>query len=743
MTDPCKPNAFTLYQGYSSVWDGVDWLALTFSSDTMVDFTGFSAKLKIGEFVFENNDLSQEWIINLTASQTAKLPVGMNNATLIVYDVAGEGKPFSTNIPIFVKNWEDGDVEIDTYKATITATLNDRSVLNIKVETARVTLDWVDGRISEHNLSENAHPYIQNLIASERTARENADTQLQTNINNERIRAQNSEDALGDDLINERNMRIAQDNALYGVILDEEDRAENAERGLARDLLNETNRAKGIENGLRTDLDSHVNNGNIHVTLQDKQRWNGKQDAIADLNTIRSNAQAGKNASQTIAGYGNIVTHNVSEFATSEQGAKADSALQQTDIVNNTSSTATNKALSANMGKSLQEQVDNLKARGRFLALWNCATGLAESNPPSGTYTYQSGDYFIVGTVASVGGTNYKPNGSSYTTGVASTTVETQAVDVDDVYYYDGHVWRLQVNTQKEIGFVNIAGSPYDNSNLAAALNWKISGVKVNGVELTPDSNHKVDVSVPTESTVSGWGFTKNVGTVTSVNNVSPVNGNVSISIPTSDDYWTVGTYGDYYQLQETYLPKRIEYMPNEDGQDYGLAVMSANPTFEYVPYAGTWNGRMLVGNVDRSFLLGTATSNGSTTADMCCIGAHTWSPNLAWDDIYLNTDGNKTVYIGGNNWTKNSGWFKVENSGSNSGGKVQVNIGTITDAVWKDVGIVKSVNNASPDSSGNVTITIPDPLPSQTGQSGKFLSTNGTAASWDVVNAGIFYWGE
>lgn len=35
-----------------------------------------------------------------------------------------------------------------------------------------------------------------------------------------------------------------------------------------------------------------------------------------------------------------------------------------------------------------------------------------------------------------------------------------------------------------------------------------------------------------TESTISGWGFTKNTGTVTSVNNVQPVNGNVTLSIP-------------------------------------------------------------------------------------------------------------------------------------------------------------------------------------------------------------------
>lgn len=58
----------------------------------------------------------------------------------------------------------------------------------------------------------------------------------------------------------------------------------------------------------------------------------GKQDTITDLATIRSNAQAGKNASDTIATYGNIVTHNVSEFATSTQGTKADTAIQGVQI---------------------------------------------------------------------------------------------------------------------------------------------------------------------------------------------------------------------------------------------------------------------------------------------------------------------------------------------------------------------------------------------------------------------------
>jgi len=47
---------------------------------------------------------------------------------------------------------------------------------------------------------------------------------------------------------------------------------------------------------------------------------------------------------------------------------------------------------------------------------------------------------------------------------------------------------------------------------------------------------------VPTETTVSGWGFTKNTGTVTSVNNVLPVNGNVALSIPSQTDVQINGT---------------------------------------------------------------------------------------------------------------------------------------------------------------------------------------------------------
>ena len=75
----------------------------------------------------------------------------------------------------------------------------------------------------------------------------------------------------------------------------------------------------------------------------------------------------------------------------------------------------------------LQSEINDLSGRGRFLSIWNCATGLAETNPPESPYPYKAGDYFIVGTVSTATpAVNYKPNGSSYTTGVASTTMMEQ-----------------------------------------------------------------------------------------------------------------------------------------------------------------------------------------------------------------------------------------------------------------------------------------------------------------------------
>ena len=131
--------------------------------------------------------------------------------------------------------------------------------------------------------------------------------------------------------------------------------------------------------------------------------------------------------------------------------------------------TATELGYLSGTTSNIQDQIDNLEARGRFLSVWNSTTGLPETNPGTLPFVYKTGDYYIVGTV---GATNYKPTGSTYT-GTASSTTETQTVAANDVYYYDGTNWILQVNSQREVTFASITGQPSDNTNLNNALNLK------------------------------------------------------------------------------------------------------------------------------------------------------------------------------------------------------------------------------------------------------------------------------
>ena len=44
------------------------------------------------------------------------------------------------------------------------------------------------------------------------------------------------------------------------------------------DVLVETNRAKGVEEGLQSAIDTHTGNGDIHVTVADKEKWNKAQE---------------------------------------------------------------------------------------------------------------------------------------------------------------------------------------------------------------------------------------------------------------------------------------------------------------------------------------------------------------------------------------------------------------------------------------------------------------------------------
>lgn len=228
------------------------------------------------------------------------------------------------------------------------------------------------------------------------------------------------------------------------------------------------------------------------------------QDVINDKITLADISSVNPIAYNNITGV--IYVTSGYQIPTTAQTSKIDTALQQTDIINNTTSSATNKVLSANAGKILQDQLNNLLGRGKYLNIWDCTTGLAMDTPPVDPYTYENGSYFIVG---KVGTTNYRPVGSTYSTSTPSTVVETEPVKVNDTYYYEStsNTWRLLDTPVTDVAFSTLAGSPYDNTNLANALNDKqpnLSSVNAGtGISITGSG---ANVVISNTQTSAEWG---------------------------------------------------------------------------------------------------------------------------------------------------------------------------------------------------------------------------------------------
>lgn len=105
----------------------------------------------------------------------------------------------------------------------------------------------------------------------------------------------------------------------------------NSKQDAIEDLQNiRTNASEGAQ--AKTELTNHENNQNVHVTSEEKSRWNSKQDAISDLGTIRENAERGLEAAgrDEIVMSGNTVDAVSSEVSTSSD-QRIDSTGESSD----------------------------------------------------------------------------------------------------------------------------------------------------------------------------------------------------------------------------------------------------------------------------------------------------------------------------------------------------------------------------------------------------------------------------
>jgi hypothetical protein len=207
------------------------------------------------------------------------------------------------------------------------------------------------------------------------------------------------------------------------------------------------------------------------------------------------------------------------------------------NVINNVTSTDTNNALSALQGKNLQDQIDDLKSMWRFLSLWDATTWLPISFPLSTPYNYQTWDYYLVETVWA---TNYRPSWTQYT-GTASTTVETDELEIWDMYIYDWQVWLLQINHGKTVSFANLSWQPSDNANLASALNAKANVADLATVATSWSYNDLTNKpTIPSAQVNSDWNATSGVSQILNKPTIP-----TATSQLTNDSWYITSAYHD------------------------------------------------------------------------------------------------------------------------------------------------------------------------------------------------------
>lgn len=143
-------------------------------------------------------------------------------------------------------------------------------------------------------------------------------------------------------------------------------------------------------------------------------------------------------------------------------------------VVDSLDSTSATDALSANMGRTLQDQINSMSWTGKFLSTWDATTWLPGTNPQEDPYTYKVWDYYVVSVVWA---TNYKPHWGTYTQWVPSTTVETENVWINDKYYFDWADWVRIPDTSIQISIDSALSTTstnaVENRAIANAVNAK------------------------------------------------------------------------------------------------------------------------------------------------------------------------------------------------------------------------------------------------------------------------------
>ena len=176
------------------------------------------------------------------------------------------------------------------------------------------------------------------------------------------------------------------------------------------------------------------------------------------------------------------------------------------EVENSLTSTDIRKALSAKQGKVLMDYIKNLQALWHFLSNWNATTGMPTTNPQEMPYTYNAWDYYII---SIIGNTNYRPEGSVYNWS-ASSTLETESLQVWDLYMYDGTEWLFLLNNERRIpidtSLSTTSTNPVENRVITNTLNTKQETLTAwNNIQLNWNVISATDTTYDNLPASQGW----------------------------------------------------------------------------------------------------------------------------------------------------------------------------------------------------------------------------------------------
>lgn len=173
----CPQKSIIITKGDDFSWAGSP--PITFTIDTAIDLTGFSATVKIGQLEYFFDDISsKKFTVNITHEQSALLPIGSISGSLIVKSPNDEIKTFTTALPFFVRENVSGNVDLSGEDVIVYAIKDGENIINITVDTGSVDLsDYVT---KETFVASNAE--LTQKITTESTEREASDNEIKADV---------------------------------------------------------------------------------------------------------------------------------------------------------------------------------------------------------------------------------------------------------------------------------------------------------------------------------------------------------------------------------------------------------------------------------------------------------------------------------------------------------------------------------------------------------------------------------